>query len=176
MKQASHTVCKHRKTANQKKCKNLQMRENEIDRGCQAAEVIGILEGTTEEIFDLRKCPYDGDTQRCLDDLIELNEQGILWQEIPHGKNWFDDPEQVKRYIEETNAVMMQDIAEAKKKGLTVSGGVDIASTERILEARRKANPSSARVKTPPIKDVLNDTIKKMQEDNETKGTRKRKK
>jgi hypothetical protein len=106
-----------------------------------------------------------------LDDLIELNEQGILWQEIPHGKNWFDDPEQVKRYIEETNAVMMLDIAEAKKKGLTVSRGVDIASIERILEARRKANPSSARVKTPPIKDVLNDTIKKVQEDIETEET-----
>lgn len=134
------------KSENQKKCRNLQMSGNEIDRGCRAAVVIGVLAGTTEEIGDFRKCPYDGDVQRCLDDLIELNEQGTLWQEISHGKKWFDDPEKVKWYIEETNTVMMQDIAEAKTKGLTNS---DVASIERILEARRRANPTTVRVRSP---------------------------
>jgi len=136
------------KTLNQKKrekCRNFNdVKDGENSGcGCLADETIGILEGTTEEIFDLRKCPYDGDLQRCLDDLIDLNLQGILWQQIPHGKCWFEDPEKVKQYIEQTDADLLKNAAEAKKKG-----SIDWAA-EEILDARKNANPTRALVKEP---------------------------
>lgn len=110
------------KTENQQKCKNLSTNGDELDQGCQEAPTFGVLVGTDEEVVDFRKCPFDGDVQKCLDNLIELNGQGILWQNIPHQKRWFDDPKKVKRYIKVTDAVMRRDIAEARALKERING------------------------------------------------------
>lgn len=59
-------------------CKN--MRDGYCEKGYVQCKV------EDEEFNSQIDCPYNGDTQKCLDSLIEENKGGRLWKHLVEGK------------------------------------------------------------------------------------------
>jgi hypothetical protein len=65
-------------TTSRATCKHLETEDQDLKGQCWASPVWYDMNGSG--CVEFMDCPFNGDTQRCLDYLIRANEEGILWK------------------------------------------------------------------------------------------------